>query len=325
MKIAIFHYALQPVGGSQRPPRRGVLLQVVFRDGSVGYGDCHPWHELGDANLDLQLQLLSCGHMTPLLTRSLAAARADADARKSGYHLFKDLAIPASHHHMADLIMRHKPDFEKFLQHGPATIKIKVGIDPPAECAVLKKWSHELRAAGCRLRLDFNCRLKEEAFIHYLSELGDLREGIDFYEDPFHYQPQRWQKVREELRISLACDRESLHALSFPASCDVLVVKPAVQEIFPFLTAQRAQRILVITTYADHPIGQLAAAYVAACAAKSHPQALGLCGLLTHHAYETTPFSAALDQHETQLRPSTEGCGWGYDTLLKELAWQPLM
>lgn len=324
MKIAYSIYELKPVKGSSARSRKGALLQITFRDGSIGYSDCHPWPEVGDPDLDMQLELFTWGHPTSLMRRSLAAARMDADARKGKRNLFADMKIPASHHHMTDFITRHRQEFEKFLRE-PTTIKIKVGLDPQAECKIFKQRAKELINSGCRLRLDFNYRLNQEGFLSYLQELAEVRECVEFFEDPFRYQPHHWQRVRQEHGVALACDRDSLQGLLHPDSCDVLVVKPAVQDFHYFLHERRRNRSLVVTSYLDHPIGQLASAYIAAWLTQSKKHGVGLCGLLTHHAYELNPFSSSIMQEGNRLIPSTDGHGWGYDTLLKEQAWTPLM
>jgi len=326
MRIAFSYYQLKPVEGSRRPCRNGALLQVHFRDGKIGYCDCHPWPELGDASLEVQLELLACAHLTPLLTRSFAAARLDADARSSKRNLFASLPIPPSHHHLSDLLTMTEAEFKKCLEKPASKIKIKVGVAPQAEVAILRKWAAAVQSSGTLLRLDFNSRLNEDEFLTFFKDLEDeVQVCVEFYEDPFKYNPERWQMVRENYGIALACDHESLYGLDYPLSCDVLVVKPAVQEISHFLSVKRGNRKLVITSYLDHPIGQLAAAYTAASVFQQNKAILDTCGLLTHHAFEANLFSARLSQNDMCLQPSTEEYGWGYDTLLKEMPWKSLI
>lgn len=325
MKIAVSRYQMEPLEGSQRAVRHGALLRVSFRDGSTGYADCHPWHEWGDTPLDLQLELLACGHITPLVSRSLVAARTDAEARKYQRHLFHNLVVPPSHQHFSDFVHRHQFDFDKYLENKQVPIKIKVGVDPKLEIAILNHWSKEIASSECLLRLDFNSRLPEKGFVEFLDSIKAVRDHIEFYEDPFPFDPQGWQRLREEESIALAADRESFAALEYPLSCDYLVVKPAVQEIYPFLGSQRKNRRLIITSYLDHPIGQLSAAYLAAVTSKRDGTILDVCGLLTHQAYKQCEFSRELKQEGPRLVPHHEGSGWGYDDLLKGLKWRPLM
>ncbi len=325
MSIDISYYQLQPMGGSYRHMRQGALIRLTTKEGGIGYGDCHPWHELGDFELKKQLALLATGKLTPLTQRTIAAAQLDASARKTQKHLFATLKVPPSHHHLAELSSSQGHNLERLVRAIPSVFKIKVGIDPKHELAILQQWWPVLRQGKGRLRLDFNCRLTRSDFETYLQALGDVRDCIDFYEDPCVYDPQQWQQLREKYGVVLACDRESLRALPHPHSCDVLVVKPAVQDVGCFLGESRAGRQLVITSYVDHPIGQLTAAHAAAVVFRDEPEALGLCGLLTHHAFAATPFSMRFGEVDGCLIPSSIGVGWGYDDLWETLPWQPLL
>ena len=64
---------------SQRRVFAGALICV---DG--GYGCVHPWPEFGDAGIDEQLELLSCGITTPLTDAALRCAEKDGAARRAG-------------------------------------------------------------------------------------------------------------------------------------------------------------------------------------------------------------------------------------------------
>lgn len=324
MKIFFSKYLLKPIEGSQRSGREGALLKIIYPDAEVGYADCNPWPAWGDETLEKQLHLLGQGIPTPLMQRSLEAANLDKEARKHEKSLFTNLHIPPSHYHLSDLLTADLQTFEFFLSLTPSTLKLKVGIDPQRELFVLQQWGPKLAKAGWKLRLDFNERLSQEAFLHYLEELGQLRQSIEFYEDPFLFDPQVWQTIRKAYKIALACDRKSTEALAFPECCDFLVVKPAVQEITPFLQSQRGARLLVFTSYLDHPIGQLFAGYTAAKASQEIGAGVSLCGLLTHKAYEPNAFSEALAIEKNCLIPLKKGFGWGYNTLLEKQAWQPL-
>ena len=324
MKVEIAPYQLQPVEGSQLSTRRGVLLRVIFDDALSGYADCHPWPELGDAPLEAQLLLLASGRTTDLTGCSLAFARIDAKARQSRKNLFQDLEVPLSHGLMTTATSSSEKVISKLLSQGHRTLKIKMGFNIDEEADFLLHWQKTLLSMECTLRLDFNYRLSEHQFRGFLHKTRNVLPCIEFFEDPFPYHPQHWQAIREEYGIKLACDRECATALESPNACDFLVVKPAVQNTAPFLSEQRGLRPIVMTSYLDHPIGQLAAAYTAAVSMKDHPQAMSMCGLLTQHAYETTPFSERLLQNDAHLVPSLEGYGWGYDDLLEAMPWQSL-
>lgn len=266
--------------------REGALL----RAGS-GFGDIHPWPELGDAPLDEQLAMLGRGEMTPLTAASLRFADIDGAAREEGRSLFDGLSIPPSHWLFSD----------GAVPRGFDTVKVKLGPDADVD---------ELRVlAGYRLRLDFNATLEPREFSRFVARLPiDVKESIDFVEDPCPYDGPTWSWLRAKLGIRLALDRAIAEE-----GVDVLVVKPAVQPM-PQTTKE-----IVITSYMDHPVGQLCAAYVAA----RNAERVSSCGLMTHVLYESDEFIERLDRDGPYLKPPP-GTGVGFDDLLEKLPWKHL-
>lgn len=260
-------------------PRHGALIRV-----GDGFADVHPWPELGDLPLDAQLESLTRGGTTPLTSKSLQFAAADGDARRAGRSLFAGLTIPESHW-PADA--GPAPD-------GFDTVKVKMWrgkrIDPGL--------------SGYRLRLDYNATLTAAEF---LAEDIPV-EAIDFVEDPCPYDAAAWRRIREAKRVRLARDR----GRGEEEGVDVLVVKPAMQE-FPAGGME-----VVVTSYMDHPLGQLAAAWTAALHVPG-----ARCGLLTHLLYEADPFIERLRVEGARLVPPA-GTGFGFDDLLERLPWEPL-
>ncbi|MEA2237404.1 MAG: hypothetical protein QOC81_2128 [Thermoanaerobaculia bacterium] len=252
-------------------PRHGALIRV---DG--GYADIHPWPELGDAPLDEQLAGLARGETTPLTAASLRFAAIDAAARREGRNVFDGLTIPPS--------------------HWP-------GADPPSGFDTVKLKSIDVIPDRLRLRIDFNDTLTPDEFVRIAATLP--HERIDFIEDPCPYDAATWRTLRDRTGLRLALDRGS-----GAEEVDVLVVKPAVQEI----PATRAE--VIITSYMDHPLGQLCAAYAAASAGIT-----ATCGLVTHVLYESTPFIERMRIDGSRLVPPT-GTGFGFDDLLEGLPWR---
>jgi o-succinylbenzoate synthase len=260
-------------------PRRGALLNI---DG--GYADVHPWPELGDAPLEAQLALLAHGETTALTAQSLRFAADDAAARRAGRSLFSGLTVPES--------------------HWPAA----AGATPAGfDYVKVKMPGSELPATG-RLRLDFNATFDAAAFARVALTLP--RERIDFVEDPCPYDPATWLRLREETGLRLALDREIA-----VDGVDVLVFKPAIQRVEG---AQLSGRELVVTSYMDHPVGQL---HAAAVAARIAPDII--CGLVTHVLYEPDAFSERLGLDGARLVPPG-GSGVGFDDLLEALPWTTL-
>jgi len=270
-----------------KPKRR---LSAIAAEGSRrgaliridgGYADIHPWPELGDAPLNEQLALLARGETTPLTRASLKFADIDRAARRDERSLFDGLTIPPS--------------------HWP-------GPDPPGGFDTVKLKSIDRIPEHVRLRIDFNATLTPEEFVRIAATLP--RQRIDFIEDPCPYDAATWTDLRARTGLRLALDRGSVAGQRRGA--DVLVIKPAIEEIPP------ADSELVVTSYMDHPIGQLCAAYAAATTGITTT-----CGLVTHVLYEPDPFIDRMQIEGTRLVPPG-GTGWGFDDLLEGLPWRTL-
>jgi O-succinylbenzoate synthase len=243
-----------------------------------GFADIHPWPELGDASLDEQLATLARSETTPLTRHSLEMARADGNARERGISLFEGLTIPAS--------------------HWP-------GNDPPPGFDTAKVKDVDGLPPRVRLRIDFNARLDAVQFERIAKALP--RDRIDFVEDPCPYQATTWRALRERTGLRLALDR-----MLAEDGVDVLVVKPAIQDV------PKTSKEIVITSYMDHPVGQMHAAAIAARFATS-----ARCGLMTHVLFERNEFSERLQVDGARL-VTPQGTGIGFDDLLQRISWKKL-
>jgi O-succinylbenzoate synthase len=264
------------------PKRRlSAIARDAPREGALiragdGFADVHPWPELGDLPLDEQLSLLARGSTTALTRRSLHFVALDAAARAESRSLFEGLTIPPS--------------------HWP-------GSDPPASFDIAKVKSIEHLPERVRLRIDFNMRLTADEFLG----LRLPAERIDFIEDPCPYDASTWRILRVRTGLRLALDREVSED-----GVDVLVVKPAVQEMPATL------REIVVTSYMDHAIGQMFAAHFAAAHGITN-----VCGLFTHVLYESDPFFERIPADGPRLLVPS-GTGIGFDELLESLPWKKL-
>ena len=292
-RMFVHRYTLRPKAPLNSRAAGGVRHGALLRAGN-GYADVHPWPELGDAPLDDQLELLARGRTTALTARSLDFAAIDAGFREAGRSAFDGLQIPASHF----------PAGAGNVPPGFDTVKIKCGpgFDPDG----LRRF------AGLRLRLDFNATLTSGEFMRLAVRLPV--ETIDFVEDPSPYDPDAWASIRQTTGIRLALDRGSAGS-----AVDVLVVKPAVQNIEDVIGHASGEE-LVVTSYMDHAFGQMCAAWVAA----RHASRLSArCGLFTHVLFERDAFFERVESDGQNLLPPG-GTGFGFDDLLQNLPWVPL-
>lgn len=283
MEIFFHRYRLVPRRAlstiAKAGPREGALLRV-----GEGFADLHPWPELGDVTLSEQLAALAAGTPTPQARASLAMAEIDARARREGRSLFEGLEIPES--------------------HWP-------GIDAPPEFDTIKVKGLQAYPEGPRLRIDFNATLTPEEFVRIARELPS--ERVDFVEDPCRWDPAIWRALRAETGLRLALDLAAGSQVPSANEWDVLVCKPALGWTLPDI-----DRELVVTSYMDHPVGQMFAAWFAATREVSRR-----CGLMTHVLYEPDPFIERMRRDGARLLP-VGGTGVGFDDLLDALPWQKL-
>ncbi len=324
MKIWTAPYELTPRAalnsqvGAQ--PRVGCLLRLEEK-GSEGFADLHPWPEFGDEPLSLQLDLLQQGQMTAVSRQSLEIARLDAEARAQGVSLFSNLKIPESHFLLNDPEEWTLEKLEALKQEGFTTVKMKVGREPEEELSRLKTlaagWPKQMR-----LRLDFNSALEVPEFKNFCLSL-EKSLPIELIEDPVPYSANVWGDLSRELALAFAYDRPKPAEASNdprPDAFRFLILKPAVQDVRIWSNSFKSS-MLVVTSYLDHPLGQMSAAYWAAQLAPSGR--LAICGLLSHFAYHPTEFSEQLKVEGAFLQPMMDP-GLGFAELLQKQNWRAL-
>ena len=294
--------------------RPGAL--IMNDDG--GYGCIHPWPELGDASLEEELDALRQGTPLSLGKRTLECAAVDAKARAEGINLFDNLIIPESH---ATLPPSVSPSTVRIMAlHGFRAGKIKAlaNIESTRErlitlASMVPEW---------RWRLDFNAVLTPSEAMKFWKTLPDeLKEKIDFIEDPCSFTQESWQQLAMD-GLPIACDLGSDICHQPKITFDipmVRVIKPARER-----TPKPHTGLHVFTSVMDHPIGQLWAAYCAACYYQDTPKdQIPLCGLCTHLLFKKDAFIEALGDLSPMIN-APEGTGLGFDDLLSKLDWKKL-
>jgi O-succinylbenzoate synthase len=73
----------------------------------------------------------------------------------------------------------------------------------------------------------------------------------------------------------------------------------------------------------DHPVGQAFAAWEAARLELQFPGLVGICGLQTHHLFESNEFAEALGPWSPEFK-APDGIGLGFDDLLAAQPWTRL-
>ena len=293
--------------------RKGALLKVSFADGLVGFADCHPWPELGDRTIDEQISGLRNNKMTSLMRCSIRFAHFDAQARKQNKSLFEGQSVPSSHFLIPDILACEKDVIDHLTTQGYTHVKIKLGNQLDQEITQL---THLFSRTSLKLRFDFNEKLSEKMFCTFLEAIEEIRPFIDFIEDPFPFHSEEWKRCQDTYSVALASDRHCIAARYWPESSSFIIVKPAIHSIDLF--SQCPKEKLIVTSYLDHPIGQLGAAYAAS---QLDPHGHNIHGLLSHHVYQSNFFSMELSQQGPRFT-SPYGYGCGYEKQLASLQWK---
>lgn len=291
--------------------REGALLKIIFDSGRVGFADCHPWPEMGDLPLKEQLSRLAQGKFTPVTRCALELASLDAGYRSTGKSAFMHQNIPRSHFLVTNISHWGPQDVQQIIQQGYTHVKLKMGRNIDREVESI--YSLFLNTS-LQLRLDFNEILEVDAFHDFLQRIQTIKEQIDFIEDPFPFDESKWTAIQKE-GWRLACDRQAKAACHRIEAARILIVKPALQSFEEW--RKWGGQTLIVTSYLGHPLGQMAAAYVASQVDSSCSL---VHGLLSHHAYQPTCFS----QHLNWQNPSfflPPGAGFGFDGELDQLEW----
>lgn len=326
MKIRKHPYTLLP-GKQQaraaRSPRHGVLLEVTWDEGMTGYADLHPWTEFGHAPLEQHLLSLKEKAPTPLAARALHHAKTDALARAAGVSLFDELPPLRSHALFTDWVEAPRSLLEQCVLEGYTSVKLKIGRHPEREAKALNAWED----LPWRWRLDANgaFTFEGEALKKFLQQLSPLlRSRIEFLEDPCAYDPVAWPAFLQREKIPLALDWHLPPATRSWPGVQVVVLKPASQDVFPLAAAAVNDGLNIVVTHSmDHPLGQAVALWSARRLRQKYGTAVSDGGLQAVGIYEPCEFSTLLRTDGPQTFPPP-GTGFGFDELLARLPWSLL-
>ncbi|MCH1505354.1 MAG: hypothetical protein L7V86_17360 [Verrucomicrobiales bacterium] len=301
-----------PYALAARGPLNAASTRCTFKGALVrsdgGYGCVHPWPELGDRSLEEELGALATGEDTRLTAATRRCVALDSQARSDGRHLLEGLPVPKSHATLTE-ISRHA--ISKISELGYERVKLKARPECLKEIAAL------LDVSPLPTRLDFNEAMTPELLLDWHASMSDkAKSAIEFIEDPFPYEPDLWETLQSATGWAFAVD-----AMQESASrgFHFRVLKPAIENTSGFTTEDGR---FLVTSYMDHPLGQLFAAYEAGRLAKRFPNQITTCGLATHHLFNQ--LDPALDLGEGPELKLPEGTGLGLDAYLEELPWRPL-
>lgn len=327
MKFWISPYQLFPKGSFTQTQkgkfRKGTLLRVKFDDGLVGYADLCPFQQYGDQPYEIEIQNIARRQFSRLTERSLYFARLDAEARERKEPLYSEFRIK-NHFLISDLLnfdMQRVP----LLQGQRFTeFKVKLGREIRLETEMLRELIERM-AGDSRLRLDFNASMSRDRFFDWMQKNSPwLKAHLDFIEDPFAYDPREWQRISQDFGVSLALDLAGDPMAAKAEGADVVVLKPAVQNVEKILKGlSSADKRFVCTHYMDFPLGQMSAYVETQRLIAAGEKRIGVCGLQHHDIYEGFTFQDAIRNDGPFIVPP-EGHGIGFDQLLDKQDWQEL-
>jgi O-succinylbenzoate synthase len=325
MKVWFSPYTLVPrsrLGSKTNAKKRhGALLRLDINSSASGFADLFPWPELGDETLEQQLIGIKSGTPSRLARRSLAMAEQDAIARSGATSLFNGHQVPPSHHLITNLLDNDL--LVEAIRSQSTRIKAKLGADLERELVTLDNLIRHT-SPNIKIRLDFNESISPYELRSIANrQLIHYADRIDFIEDPCVYDPDTWQWLNHSVGIPIALDRQAdqhKHLRGF----SVLVIKPAIQTPHTLVETSIQQGLrIVFTSYLDHPVGQLHAAWQAAGARAEFGEAVDIAGLLSQVAYDSNPWSEAVFSPTGQLT-STSAPGIGFVELLEKEPWRRL-
>lgn len=304
-------------------PRQGAIIKVQWSNGKTGYADLHPWPELGDFDLDVQLDAVSRGKLTCPAEQTIWMAKRDAILRSEKKSAFSGLSKVKNHFLITDFTKVGEAVLREIKESGFTTVKIKVGRSTEDEVKFINK---VVRQSPLQIRLDFNSKSTYDKFAKFISLLSaGEKKRIEYVEDPFPWDEQGWTEAAK--LAPLAVDAEATNIdwkkIKLPPF-KVMVIKPARQDL-----DQAVERVnkfalkMVITSALDHPVGIAHASYVAGELKKIYPNVLLDCGCLTVRSYKPNEFSTKMMIQGPYLN-NVPGTGVGFDDLFAKLEWQPL-
>lgn len=330
MKVWYSPYSLNPLfplnaKTKDLAPRQGFLLKVESSDLGVGYADCHPWPEFGDDPAYLQIEGLKKDCPSPLVARSLELARWDAGARGKGESLFPVEPVLSSHYALPDWENFSLPLLNEISNQGYAVIKLKVGPNLDEAGRFLRRLISVL-PEDMKLRLDFNLTATVEELEPWMAGLGqDFLPCVDFFEDPFPYNPADWCRFKDKWGVSLALDQELKWEMDL-SGADVLVIKPVRNsgEDIEKCADLFGQKRWVFTHAMDHPVGRMTALAYAMNFYGVNPQKVEAGGFESRPVYEPTPFDQDIFT-DGYLQLGTDDVGVGFSQILEDCEWLEIL
>ncbi|MGH1469183.1 MAG: hypothetical protein ACRBBP_09930 [Bdellovibrionales bacterium] len=256
MKIWYSQYKLIPKNISKniKYSNEGVLLKFE----NEKYSLYHPIESLGDPSLKDFVKSLS--EQTPLLDK---IKKASVGLKDFEALMDKQVKCYYSAPNLSDLIENK----DKIINEGFESVKFKV-----SSVGELEEMVEDLKNLPLTYVFDFNGRGEKKDFIECSEKVKDfLKEKVLYVEDPL-----------KEF-VSLPYMRVASDFEDYGGEQDFTILKPTA---FAHEQQSCSSRKSVVTSYLDHPLGQIMSTKWALDNGVENS-----CGLLSHTYYQANPYS----------------------------------
>lgn len=327
IQFSFCKYKLEPVSNigalAADGVREGALLRCVWPDDKVGYGDCFPWPELGDVDIDTHLHALSRGRLSTLMEQTIWLARKDAAMRALLKNGLQGAVKIKNHYLVNDPFKLNETELNNIKAAGYTTIKVKVGRDLEEESKIIVK---SLKSNNLMLRLDFNSKADFSQFERFMVNFDTaMRRRIEYIEDPFAFDQKAWAEASRLAPLAVDHEYENIDwAKMVEPPFRVIVIKPARQDVDKAIHRCTTFGLrATVTSSLDHPLGVMHAAIVAAELKKDLPNTILDCGLLSLKTYKPNEFTNKIIVQGPYIT-QVQGMGVGFDTILEHQQWEAL-
>lgn len=277
-EVAKYNITFKDKLKSKKLSKAAYLLRCTNSSGAVGYAD------YSSVNLHLLKEALRHslrGSEHAQAKQSIDFASKDLKADVDGEPVFSPQFSINNHYLISDIESFLFSDLDQLWFQGYRSLKIKIVEDMDLLINFFNKLSKKTNYPFL-LRLDFNASVDKNFAYLFLDRLqGTLKDSllsVEFLEDPLPYNKTEWKLLKKRYNYPLAIDLEwnnfllnedllglkqegclsKFSDLQRDLAFDVMVLKPAVQEVFGLVSCFLNQGMkFVLTHYMDHSLGRL--------------------------------------------------------------------
>lgn len=330
MKIWIHKYSLQArqnlnaqhaQDANSQLQHEGLLFQIHFPDGPVGFSSLHFHPSLGDQTRAKFLdQLLMGGRSYLLKYYPQVILNASVDSKGQWKELLHHSNVISHWTSVTPLIS--DVELKRIQELGFKRIKIKVGATSHRLSEISAYYKNSEEACNLEWILDFNFSGSE-------PELRDFQKNLFsksiFLEDPVPFDVPIWTSLIDFGFKLIADQVQPESVVQSRLEVSALAAKPSKIDMLRLLDTTNDLPILV-TSNMGEDLDIFTSCYWASYIQKEAPQRFFGAGYLTHEFYVDSVYTEgarqAFPEPKAQMNWSAEiAAGWGRLDFLKSLDW----